>query len=129
MRDEPTGQYVSRQRGMGVTAKKYHLYQDCSLLLGGRGRTPSENFEVIEVDDRIIDLLALTPCSTCRNRSESVSALDVIAEGLLDFLKDAFEVPDAVAREAVDGGAAALIERLENHSYKIRAVSKRTAPR
>lgn len=75
------------------------------------------------------DITLATPCSTCRNRSESVSALDVIAEGLLDFLKDAFEVPDAVAREAVDGGAAALIERLENHSYKIRAVSKRTAPR
>lgn len=118
-RDEPQGRFIARQRGRAVTAKKFHLYRDCGMFWGGTGTGATEDFETIDVEDRDIDLLKLTVCSSCDRRSKEVSALDCIADAIEGRM-----VSDGTCEITVDGQdafdlAETIVNSLTHQGYDI----------
>lgn len=133
-RDEPQGCFVSRKKGERVTVRRYHLYRDCGMLVGEE--ETGGDYEVIDLSQveggqQTIDLLGLTPCSPCSNRSKEVSALDLIAETIGGYdltpydpedegSPDVFHVPDEDATLLAEH----VIDMLESNGYKIRRLRR-----
>lgn len=122
MRDEPQGRFVMRTKGSAVKAKKFHLYRNCGVIAGFVDQ-PSD-FDIIDLDKypdhggSIIDLLGLTLCSPCNNRAHEVSALDLLAEVLLEDVD--MEGNKTFLSQEADDLANKLIDRLTLYGYRIR---------
>lgn len=142
MRDEPTGRYVTHQARKPVTAKRFHLYRDCGLIAG---LTPPD-YEVVDLGLdpsrdalQLIELLGLSPCSSCEKRSQEVSVFDCIADSLAWMATpsgvDAMfggatpQVRAVIELLFLDSDAAAviagrLIADLEKSGYAIKRIKK-----
>lgn len=117
--DEPDGRFVLKLRDKPVSGKKFHFYRDCAMSgigsidasLFGEG----SDYEFVELDDRLIHLLALQPCSFCERRATLIDHRDLIEQVIMA------EDPN---NSSAAGLTDRILEALEDRGFRIRQARK-----
>jgi hypothetical protein len=118
--------FVTRFGDKPVTAKKYHLYEDCGHCWLGSYDADDVKAERFDVDQRDIALLGLELCRTCRDRFKSQTASEVIAEALLRQYDDGDPRGPGSDRAFAESAAQEVITSLANAGFQI--MSRKKSP-
>lgn len=104
------GMFGSRYEGQPMTAKTYHVYQDC----GGINRIPMTTaagtrlLPVVEtLDDREVQLLGLNLCKICDRRARRKTAEDLVHDVVVGWSS---VLGEADVETIVDRAVEALAE-------------------